>query len=102
MTKTKSPSRVKKVVVKKRPEPKPVKPVKKIPKKALAIETVTSGMKKPCDSCEELPEGKRLSLKKGGGRFGKTEIYCILCGAKIIERLSRDLESLANYLTENE
>lgn len=46
----------------------------------IEVQDVSSRHKKPCDGCEELPEGRRLKVTAGGGRAQVISVYCYSCG----------------------
>lgn len=48
----------------------------------VAIETVRRAMKKPCVQCGDLPalDRRRLVVRTGAGRYGKTDVRCERCG----------------------
>lgn len=49
--------------------------------RAVAIEKVTSRMKKPCRHCGGVIQSeRRLLVKEGAGRYAKTHPYCESCG----------------------
>lgn len=92
------PVRKASVKVRRPVEPKPVKPVRKVAKAGLEVERVRPAMTKDCDGCEQRPEKRRLVVKKGGGRFGKTLVYCIECGVELLRERQGKLTALTFHL----
>jgi hypothetical protein len=59
---------------------------------SVSVELVNPRMRKPCYQCgEEVTTLRRLVVRTGAGRYGKTEVRCMTCGGTWLR------EQHANY-----
>ena len=67
-------------------------------KTRIEVEDFSPRWSATCCVCEEPIEGNRLKVSKGGGRFGKTELYCEDCGWEYLDELQTNIENAKQRL----
>jgi len=64
----------------------------------IEVQEVTSRMTKPCAGCEQRIEDRRLVVRTGGAKHGKTEFYCDTCGEEWLNNHLRIVKATIPYL----
>ena len=57
-----------------------------LPATRIEVQPVKNGHSSECKECGELPEGRRLALRTGSGRWAKSEILCVECGKEWLQQ----------------
>lgn len=60
----------------------------------IETETVTRRHRTICRDCGEMPEGRRLKITTGSGKWVKSVVYCGRCGQSWIRNLAFWLQDL--------
>lgn len=58
----------------------------------LEVEDVKKSHRKACESCDMVPEVRRIKETTGAGRRAVTVVYCINCGLARLRKLQGLLE----------
>lgn len=66
------------------------------------IEDVSKAHKKECCDCAQLPEVRRLVVKKGNGRRATTEVRCQDCGRAWLHKKEVEAGNAKNFLATGE
>lgn len=64
----------------------------------IEAEKVNPRHRTTCRDCGELPEGRRLKITRGAGKWQKSEVFCRECGREWIRGMAFWLQDLDRHL----
>ena len=62
---------------------------------SVAVEDVTGRHRTLCATCNEFPQGKRLVIKKGSGKWVKTKTYCRDCSEDALDEIRDIMDNMS-------
>lgn len=66
--------------------------------RAVEIQVVNTRMAKACERCGDYPEERRLLIREGVGRGGKTIVHCLVCGDLWLKARAEEAKRAIRYL----
>ena len=69
---------------------------------SVEVQDATPRMSKVCCDCDNVPQIRRLVVKRGAGRHATTDVYCLSCGDLFLRHMATECERAQTYLYEGQ